>query len=117
MSNKLVIGLLSVAVFFILVVLYILKKGRMPMKYAIVWLIPSLAIIVLAVVPTVFIDLAQLFGFQTISNLIIGFFFVLLFFIIMALTVIIAGLTTKVNLLIQEISLLKSQKGNKKING
>ena len=79
------------------------------MKFAIVWLIPAVAIIVLALVPQFFLSIANIFGFKTISNLAVGFFFVLLFFIIMALTIIIAGQTTKINLLIQEMSILKKK--------
>lgn len=109
MSSNLVTGLLLVGIAIALIVLIILKKGRMPMKFAIVWFVPALAIIVLAIAPNLFFQIAKIFGFQTISNLIVGIFFILLFFIIMALTIIIAGQTTKINLLIQEISILKKK--------
>lgn len=117
MSSSLVYGLLLVSIFIAAVVIYILIKGRMPMKYALVWFIPSIAIIILALVPQIFFDISKIFGFQTISNLIVGFFFLMLFFIIMALTVIISGLTSKVNLLIQEVSMLKEKKEIKEKNG
>ena len=104
MSDNLVRGLLCVGIFLILVITLILKKGRMPMKFALVWYVPSVAI-------SIFEFIANIFGFQIISNLVIGFLFFVLFLIIIALTVIIAGQTTKINLLIQEVSILK-----KKIN-
>ena len=44
-----------------------------------------------------------------LSDWMIVFLFVVLFLIIIALTVIIAGQTTKINLLIQEISILKKR--------
>lgn len=81
------------------------------MKFALVWYIPSFAIVLLALIPSLFEYIAGLIGFQTISNLVVGFLFVVLFLIVIALTVIIAGQTTKINLLIQETSMLK-----KKIN-
>ena len=111
MSHNLVRGLLCVGIFLILVITLILKKGRMPMKFALVWYVPSVAIILLAIFPSLFEFIANIFGFQVISNLVIGFLFFVLFLIIIALTVIIAGQTTKINLLIQEVSILK-----KKIN-
>ena len=107
MSNSLITGLLFVGIFLFLIITIILRKGRISMKFALVWYTPAIAIIILAIFPKLFILLANMFGFQTISNLVVGF----LFLIIIALTVIIAGQTTKINLLIQEVSLMK-----KKIN-
>ena len=111
MSNSLITGLLLVGIFLFLIITIILRKGRISMKFALVWYTPAIAIIILAIFPKLFILLANMFGFQTISNLVVGFLFVILFLIIIALTVIIAGQTTKINLLIQEVSLMK-----KKIN-
>ena len=105
MSDSLITGLLLVGIFLFLIVTFILRKGRISMKFALVWYIPAFAIIILALFPKVFVSLASMFGFQTISNLAAGFLFVILFLII------IAGQTTKINLMIQEISLMK-----KKIN-
>lgn len=109
MSDNLVNGLLGVGIFLIIIIAIILRKGRISMKFALVWFVPSFAIVLLALVPGFFEFFAQLFGFQTISNLVAGFLFVVLFLIIIALTIIIAGQTTKINLLIQEVSLLKKE--------
>lgn len=107
MSNNLITGLLAVGIALLIIITIILKKGRIPMKFALVWYVPATAIILLAIFPGIFEFFARLFGFQTISNLVVGFLFVLLFLIIIALTIIVAGQTTKINLLIQETSLLK----------
>ena len=109
MSDSLVKGLLIVGIFLIVMVTIILKKGRIPMKFALVWYVPSIAIVLLALFPGLFEYIADFIGFQTISNLVAGFLFVVLFLIIIVLTVIIAGQTTKINLLIQEVSMLKKQ--------
>ena len=109
MSDNLVRGLLGVGIFLIVIVTIILKRGRIPMKFALVWYVPSFAIVLLALFPSLFEFVAGILGFQTISNLVAGFLFVVLFLIIIALTVIIAGQTTKINLLIQEISMLKKK--------
>lgn len=109
MPTSLRVGLLGVGIVLIITVLIILRKGRMPTKYALVWLIPSTVIILLVMVPDLFLFFTKALGFQTISNLMVGLLFVILFFIIMSLTIIIAGQTTKINLLIQEVSLLKEK--------
>ena len=48
-------------------------------------------------------------GFQTMSNMVIGIILVLLTFLTMALTIIVSGQKKKTTLLIQEISILKSE--------
>lgn len=109
MSDSLVRGLLGVGIFLIIIITIILRRGRIPMKFALVWYVPSFAIVLLALVPNFFQVIADILGFQTISNLVAGFLFVILFLIIIALTVIVAGQTTKINLLIQEISIMKKK--------
>ena len=112
-NSKLTISLLLVAFLLIIVTLVTLRKNKINVKFAIIWFIPAIAIALLAL----FIKFAQLFGFQTISNLIIGFILVLILFLIMSLTVIITGLSKKNVLLIQEISLLKKEVEEMKGNG
>ena len=102
-NSKLTISLLLVAFLLIIVTLVTLRKNKINVKFAIIWFIPAIAIALLALLPNLFIKFAQLFGFQTISNLIIGFILVLILFLIMSLTVIITGLSKKNVLLIQEI--------------
>ena len=106
-NSKLTISLLLVAFLLIIVTLVTLRKNKINVKFAIIWFIPAIAIALLAL----------LFGFQTISNLIIGFILVLILFLIMSLTVIITGLSKKNVLLIQEISLLKKEVEEMKGNG
>ena len=115
-NSKLTISLLLVAFLLIIVTLVTLRKNKINVKFAIIWFIPAIAIALLALLPNLFIKFAQLFGFQTISN-IIRFILVLILFLIMSLTVIITGLSKKNVLLIQEISLLKKEVEEMKGNG
>lgn len=114
MSDSLIRCLLGVGISLVIIITLILKRGRIPMKFALVWYVPACLIILLAIFPGIFEFFAHLFGFQTISNLVAGFLFVILFLIIIALTVIIAGQTTKINLLIQEVSILKEKVNNER---
>ena len=94
-NSKLTISLLLVAFLLIIVTLVTLRKNKINVKFAIIWFIPAISIALFALLPNLFIKFAQLFGFQTISNLIIGFILVLILFLIMSLTVIITGLSKK----------------------
>lgn len=105
---------LRVSLFLFAVVLFmattiVLRKGRIPIKYSLLWYFCSFIIILVSVIPFTMDYVARFFGFATISNLIIGIFISLLLFLTMALTIIISGQKKKITLLIQEISMLKEK--------
>lgn len=109
MSVGLRLAVFSIAVALILIIFWILKKGRIPTKFALVWLAPTLVILLVAIWPGLLVKIANAMGFVTIANFTIGILIIMLFFLIMALTVIISGQNTKIVFLIQEISILKKE--------
>lgn len=114
MAINLKIVLLIFSIFLLLVTTYILRKGRIPEKYALLWYFISLVILILTFFPGVFSFLSNKLGFQVMSNLIIGMMLVLLIFLTMSLTIIVSGQKKKTTLLIQEISLLKAKINNER---
>lgn len=114
MPINLIICLLTFSIVLFIVTTIILKKGRIPEKYSLLWYFISLVIFILALFPNAFAFVTEKVGFQTMSNLIIGIILVLLTFLTMALTIIVSGQRKKTTLLIQEISMLKSNVNNQK---
>lgn len=108
MSNNLRFAVFMVALILFASILYLFKKGKIPLKYTLVWLIPALVILFVALIPDALIAIMQLFGFRTMSNMIIGLLFVIMIYICISLTIIVSGQKTKIKLLVQEISMLKS---------
>lgn len=114
MNTELRIWMCLVALLFAIIITFILKKGRMPIKYALVWYF-AVAIILLTSLFPIFINyISDFFGFETISSFIICLIIVILVFISIVLTIIISGQSVKIKLLIQEVSMLK-EKVNKKV--
>ena len=109
MSLSLTITLVVVAIILIILTTYFLKKGRIPEKYSLLWYVFSLIIMLVGIFPNLFGIVSSTLGFQTISNLIIGIIIFLLMLLNMALTIMIAGQKKKNTLLIQEISIIKSE--------
>ena len=101
------------SVLFIIVIIYsilfILKKGRIDIKYAIIWLFAFGLMLLMLILPNFLKYITELLGFRLSSNLIFAFFIAVLIFINISLTIIISGLNNKVRLLIQEMSLLKKE--------
>lgn len=107
MSNDLRIAIFIVALLLYFIIFLIFRNGRMPLKFALVWLLPITVVFMVGIVPDFLTFLTNIIGFQTTSNMVIGLLFVILIFICIALTIIVSGQNTKIILLIQEISILK----------
>ncbi len=103
------LAVFSVSILLYLIISFILLKGRISLKYALVWFVPSTVIFLLAIIPDVFYQLGKMLGFQTLSSLIVGILLVLLIFICISLTIIVSGQKVKITLLIQEVSMLKEK--------
>ena len=113
MSVSLRILLLVFSIVLALAPTIVVKRGRMPIKYSLLWYFSSLIVFVLAVFPFIIEWVAGLFGFITLSNLVTSIMIGILLFLTMSLTIITAGQNRKITLLIQEVSMLK-EKVNKK---
>lgn len=113
MSVSLRILLLVFSIVLAFVTTAVVKRGRMPIKYSLLWYFSSLIIFILAVFPFIIEWVAELFGFITLSNLITSIMIGILLFLTMSLTIITAGQKRKITLLIQEISMLKEKNGRK----
>ena len=113
MSISLRILLLVFSIVLALATTIVVKRGRMPIKYSLLWYFSSLMVFVLAVFPFIIEWVAGLFGFITLSNLVTSIMIGILLFLTMSLTIITAGQNKKITLLIQEVSMLK-EKVNKK---
>ena len=109
MSFNLSIALIAVSAFLLVLTIYYLRKGSIPLKYSLVWFGVSLVLLCCAFLPEWLINITKLLGFQTTSNLIIGILFVLLFVICLVLTIVVSSQSKKIVLLIQEVSMLKSR--------
>lgn len=93
----------------IILVLSLVKKEKMSIKYSLVWLLPCFILVVFVLVPGFLTWTTNLLGFQTASNMVLSLLIGLLLVISIALTVIVSKQKEQIRLLIQEISLLKKK--------
>jgi len=107
MSINLRLGIFAVALIIIIIILQILKRGKVPIKYSLVWFLSTIIMLLVTFLPDFLITIAKIIGFETMSNMVIGVMIIILFFISMALTIIVSGQKEKITLLIQEVSILK----------
>lgn len=106
----LVSGLFSV--FIIVLILYLVHKERINIKYSLIWLILFVALLLCLFIPGLLTFITKLLGFQTSSNMILSLLIAVLVLINIVNTVINTSQDRKIRLLIQELSTLKA-KNNK----
>lgn len=107
MSGNLKIVSLAFLVIIVLVVLSFLRKDKISAKYAVIWLLTTLILLLFVVFPNLLNKVTTLLGFNLGANMIITGLIVLLICINIALTIIVSSQSKKIELLIQEVSILK----------
>ncbi len=93
----------------LIIVFALVKKGKIPVKYALVWIFSALVMIVAACFPNGIQNISEFFGFELSSNFILTLFLGLVILITICLTIIMSEQSKKINMLIQEISILKEK--------
>ncbi len=101
--------ILFIAIILTITIFKTLRKQMIPVKYSLLWILGVCVLYVLAIWPGILVTLANLIGFQTISNMVAGVLFVILIFITISLTIIVSAQKKKITLLIQEVSILKDR--------
>lgn len=109
MNSNLRLGVIILSILLFVIITYILKKGRIPIKYSLVWYFADFVILLCATFPLLMSKFAHLIGFELLSNMVLCILILILLYISMILTIIVAGQNTKIKLLIQEVSILKSK--------
>lgn len=110
MNNTLRIILSVFCLIWIIGLLHLIRKNKLPIKYSLIWFFPIIIFLLLIIFPQVIIFFSKILGIVSSNNMIIGIILTLLLLITLMLTLIIANLKRKINLLIQEVSILKEKK-------
>lgn len=108
--------MIIISLILIFFILYILKKNYLSIKYSTVWLFSCLLMLLFSLFPDSLEKVSHFLGFEVLSNMIFFIMIGILFFITISLTVIVSSQRKKIDLLIQEISLLKMEYNNDKKN-
>lgn len=107
MPIKLVISLIIVAILFMIFVWRNVIKRKLMIKYALLWLLFSVSMIIAVLIPDFLKMICDYIGIKTVSNFIFFLGFGLLLFITFVLTEIISAQKIKVTTLAQEVAILK----------
>ncbi len=106
-STVFTVILIGVLIFF--TTFLFLKSNKIPVKFSLLWFFIAVVLILVGLAPNLIVGIANIFGFKTISNLLVGILIVMLIFVTMALTIIVSDQKSRIILLTQELSILKKK--------
>jgi len=106
--------LITIFVFLVIsIILYFIKKEKLKVKYAVIWILLFGLLFIFLLVPGLLGWLTKILGFEMPSNMIFSMILGVLVLINISLTGIVSSQDKKIRLLIQELSIIK-QNINKK---
>lgn len=109
MEKKLIIELVVLIILFILFIYNNVKRNKISLRYALIWIASSVIMIFCAVSPNLMKKIANYIGIKTASNMIFLFIIGILVIITFILTVIVSKHKEKITLLVEEIGILKEK--------
>ncbi len=103
------IALTAGVLFYIAIIFFALKKGKLAVKYAIIWLLSGLALLIFSLAPYTVLVLGDIFRVINPVNFVFLLVFLFLIFNTLALTAIVSGFNTKITKLNQSTALLEKR--------
>lgn len=97
------------AVVFLVVILWLLKKGRLTVRYSIIWLMAGGALLVFAVFPYIVLVLRDWLNMEMPVNIIFTLVLAFVLLLLLSLSTIVSGFAEKLKRLAQENALLEKR--------
>lgn len=112
MNSKLILISFLFAIAVIFAILYLIRKEKINIKYAIIWLLLFGVLALLLIIPNLLTNITKLLGFEVSSNMIFAIIISVLIIISISLTAIVSTQDRKIRKLIQEVSIIKKEINN-----
>ena len=106
MKLSLLITIICFLSILLITILYLLRKNRITIKYAILWLITIFTAFITLIIPNLLENISKILGFELESNMILCVFIVILLFITISLTVMITDQKKRIIVLTQEVGII-----------
>lgn len=100
-------ALLFAVVLFFIIVLSLLKRKRLALKYTLLWLLTVVVLFVLTLWPELLLVLADLVGIQTGMNALYVFLIAFILMILMSITSIVSAQTERIRKLVEANAILE----------
>jgi len=105
MPIALQISMVIAVIFYLLIIVVLLKKGKLAFKYSLLWLFSGVIMLILSLFPRLLIKFASLCGFAVVSNAIFAMVLFLLIILQVYMTTVISDFSLKIKKLTQELAI------------
>ncbi len=109
MKLSLFITVIVFLVFIAGIIIYLMKKDKISIKYSILWLLTIVLAFIVLIIPNLLEFISKILGFELVSNMVLCIFIVILLLISIAQTVMITNQKKKITLLVQEVGIMKKK--------
>jgi hypothetical protein len=90
-------------------VIYLLRKNALSLRYTLIWLFSILVMLVVSIFPGILVFISEIFGFQVASNALFALILGFLLIILLSLTSIASRQNEKIKTLAQVIAILEKR--------
>ena len=104
------IGLILGAILFLFIILWMLKKKKLTVRYSIVWFFAAFVLVLFAVFPYIVLVLRDLLQVELVSNLVFLMVLAFVLFMLLSISCIVSVFSEKLKRLSQEAA-LREQRG------
>ncbi len=113
MDIRLQIILIVASFGFLGLILYMLRRDELKLRYSLLWLASAIVVIAIAIKPEIIILLSHLTNVEMPSNLVFTMVIAFLVLIVLSLTVAISKLSKRLTELTQKLALFEKEVGEK----
>ena len=103
------IGLILGAILFLFIILWMLKKKKLTVRYSIVWFFAAFVLVLFAVFPYIVLVLRDLLQVELVSNLVFLMVLAFVLFMLLSISCIVSVFSEKLKRLYQEAALLEQR--------
>lgn len=103
------IGLILGAILFLFIILWMLKKKKLTVRYSIVWFFAAFILVLFAVFPYIVLVLRDLLQVELVSNLVFLMVLAFVLFMLLSISCIVSVFSEKLKRLSQEAALLEQR--------
>ena len=107
MSLALQIVLLVLVFIFLLAIIHLLRKGKLSLKYSLIWIFSSIILLIMIIFPQLSIQVSKWIGVEVPSNFIFMLEGIFVLVILISLTLIVSNQTSRLTRLPQAVAILE----------
>ena len=107
LDNKIRILACVIVIIGFISLIRLIRARKLEIKYSLIWFAAGIVIIIFSIFPHLMKSFSHMIGIYSPTNMLFFFALIIMAAILMALNIVISGMSSKIRKLIQEVTMLK----------